>query len=158
MNAGEVTIREYGESDFPAILDMESPGGGDLYCHAVFIRQIAVLFPGLFLIAEDRDGKIIGYTIGGLTSGEHRSGLVMRLFVSPDSRRCGTGRLLMRELSRRFASHCADSMVLTVSPSNDAALNMYLSLGFSKSDYISNYFGMGEDRIVMAAPLHHGRN
>ena len=158
MNTGEVRIREYRENDFPAIPDIKSPGEGDTYCHAVFIRQIAVLFPGLFLIAEDGDGKIIGYTIGGLTSGEQRSGLVMRLFVSPDSRRCGTGRLLMRELSRRFMYYGADSMVLTVSPSNGAALNMYLSLGFSKSDYISNYFGLGEDRIVMAAPLHQGRN
>lgn len=157
MSTDGIRIREYRGGDFLTILEMESSRGGDPYCHAVFIRQMSVLFPGIFLIAENQEGEIIGYTIGGLNAGEPKSGLILRIFVLPESRRCGTGRILMRELTEIFRKYGADYMLLTVSPSNEVALNMYNNIGFSKSESISDYFGKGEDRIVMNAHLHRVR-
>ncbi|MBN1431349.1 MAG: GNAT family N-acetyltransferase [Methanomicrobiaceae archaeon] len=153
MKNSEVYIREYRDSYFSTVLEMESSRGGDQYCHAVFIRQMAVLFPGMFLIAQNAGGEIVGYVLGGLSADEPKSGLVMRIFVSKSCRRSGTGRLLMNELIKKFLDYGVKSMVLTVSPANEAALNMYEGLGFFKSGYISDYFGKGEDRIVMTALL-----
>ena len=112
---------------------------------------MAVLFPQLFIIALNTEGDIIGYTLGGISAGEPKSGLVMRIFVVPAFRRCGAGRLLMEELGKRF-SHGVTSVSLTVSPSNEEAVRLYEKLGFARSDYIEDYFGKGEDRIVMTAP------
>ncbi len=153
MDADAITIRNYTDEDFKTILEMESSRGGDTYCHAVFIRQMAVLFPGMFLIAINTGGETVGYVLGGLSADEPKSGLVMRIFVSSSSRRSGIGRLLMKELMKQFPDYGVESVVLTVSPANKAALNMYENFGFSKSGYIGDYFGKGEDRIVMAAPL-----
>jgi len=153
MNADIISIEDYRDSDFETILEMESSRGRDLYCHAVFIRQTAVLFPRLFLVARKENGEIAGYTIGGVNPEEPNFGLVMRLFVSPGSRRTGTGWHLIEELFKRFSLYGAKSVTLTVSPSNEAALNLYKSLGFSESSYIVGYFGEDEDRIVMNAPF-----
>ena len=152
MGRDDFFVREYKGSDFNTILEMESSRGGDPYSHAVFIRQMAVLFPQLFIIALNKDGDIIGYTLGGISAGEPKSGLVMRIFVASGFRRCGAGRLLMDELGKRFSQFRVVSVSLTVSPSNEGAVRLYEKLGFARSDYIKDYFGKGEDRIVMTAP------
>ena len=152
MGRDNFIIREYRESDFNTILEMESSRGGDPYSHAVFVRQMAVLFPHLFLIALNNDGDITGYTLGGINSVEPKSGLVMRIFVAPTFRRSGAGRLLMVELGRRFTQFGVFSVSLTVSPLNEGAVRLYEKFGFARSDYIKDYFGKGEDRIVMTAP------
>lgn len=152
MSCDDILVRKYRETDFDAVLEMESSRGGDLYYHAVFIRQMAFLFPEFFLIAFNKDGEIIGYTLGGIDAGESKSGLVMRIFVVPAFRRCGAGRLLMEKLEKRFLDFRVESISLTVSPLNEGAIRLYEKIGFSKSDYIKDYFGKGEDRIVMTAP------
>jgi ribosomal-protein-alanine N-acetyltransferase len=152
MGRDNFIIREYRESDFNTILEMESSRGGDPYSHAVFIRQMAVLFPQLFIIALNKNGDIIGYTLGGINAGEPKSGLVMRIFVAPGFRRYGAGGLLMDELEKRFSQFRVVSVSLTVSPLNEGAVRLYEKFGFARSDYIKDYFGKGEDRIVMTAP------
>lgn len=153
MNADDIRIRDYRDSDFETILEMESSRGGDPYCHAVFIRQMAVLFPGMFLVARKGNGDTTGYVIGGMSADEPKTGLIMRIFVSPAFRRSGIAKSLMKELIKRFSLYGAKSITLTVSPSNKAALGLYESLGFSESLHIEDYFGRSEDRFVMTAPL-----
>ena len=152
MSAGNIIVREYRDSDFDAVLAMESSRGGDPYSHAVYIRQTGFLFPATFLIAQKEDDKRpAGYVLGGISPFDPESGLVMKIFVYPEFRRAGVGRIMMKELLKRFSLHGVRSISLTVSPSNMAALSLYESLGFSESGYTRNYFGEGEDRIIMTA-------
>jgi ribosomal-protein-alanine N-acetyltransferase len=157
MSCDDILVREYRDSDFEVVLEMESSRGGDPYYHAVFIRQMAFLFPKTFLIAQKTAGDTVGYILGGFNSDEPKSGLVMRIFVLPAFRRSGFGWILMEELERELLRSGVGTAVLTVSPSNEGAIGLYKKLGYSSSGCISDYFGEGEDRIFMTAPLNRKR-
>jgi hypothetical protein len=58
-------IRPYHEGDFPSVSLLEESGLHEPYRSAVFIRQMAGVCAGTFLVAVREDG-VIGYTIGSM--------------------------------------------------------------------------------------------
>ena len=143
----DVLIRAPIAEDIHSLNDMEQGPSGNRYQASVFIRQMMVLFPESFRVAEF-DRMIAGYCIG-IPSGDGMTGWVVRLRVREELRRKGIGTALIRSVRSQLFSGGAGEVWLSVSPKNGAAIGMYEKECFTTGSYEKDYFGPGEDRVLM---------
>jgi ribosomal protein S18 acetylase RimI-like enzyme len=69
-------------------------------------------------------------------------GEVKRLYVTPDARRCGIARALIREVEARAATRGLAALVLETGTAQPEAMALYESLGFHQ---IANYSAYADD-------------
>ncbi|WP_078861827.1 GNAT family N-acetyltransferase [Streptomyces sp. NRRL F-5123] len=115
------------------------------------LRQFYDLYRDDLLVVDDA-GTLRGYVLAGTTSDPSRC-WVLGLAIDRKCRHRGLGRLLMTESLRSLCLRGVREVWLTVEPANEAALDLYLSLGFSRVDRRRDYFGAGSDRVLMVLPL-----
>jgi ribosomal-protein-alanine N-acetyltransferase len=77
---------------------------------------------------------------------------VMTLAVRPEHRRRGHARALVRAALDLAAAKGAATVHLEVRPSNEAALSLYLSLGFVQTGRRPRYYG-DEDALLLTLTL-----
>jgi ribosomal protein S18 acetylase RimI-like enzyme len=148
----EWTVRPFSEADFSAVWALErvrDPGG---YASAVTVRQAAALWPDTVLVAEEGDGVAVGFTIGAVSS-DPAVGWILRLKVREELRRRGCATALLRAVLDRLRAEGVRTVRLTVAPENLAARALYARLGFLDEAMLPDYFGPGEDRLVLALRL-----
>ncbi|RXE57285.1 hypothetical protein ABH15_04060 [Methanoculleus taiwanensis] len=143
-----LTIRRYRESEYTALCSLEEANTPGECKPAVFIRQAGVLFPETFLVA-DRDGEVIGYTIGARVQQDPTQAWIIRLAVREKDRRQGVGAELVAGILAAFRSMSIREVFLSVSPANVPGRNLYDRNGFFEVDYCGDYFGAGVDRTIM---------
>lgn len=73
--------------------------------------------------------RVCAYAISGLSNG---SGYIQRLAVSPPRQRCGHARLLIVDALRWMARTGATRALVNTSVTNEPALALYTSLGFTR--------------------------
>jgi len=100
------------------------------------------------LVAED--GDVVGFVMG-FVNGEW--GKVVTLDVLPERRREGLGRRLMETLEEKFASRGARACLLEVAVENRGALFLYAKLGYAEIALLEDYYGPGEDALLMMKKL-----
>ena len=93
-----------------------------------------------------KDGVYVGYIITCID--RPGQGHVVSLGVLAEYRRMGVGRLLMCSSICRLRG-IVDSIVLEVRVSNEAAINLYRSLGFRIHHTIPGYYSDGESAYFM---------
>lgn len=116
------------------------------YSAAAFRQFCDVAGPLLQVAAED--GTVIGHGLI-LPSIEPGAGLFASLAVAAGQRRRGTGRALAETCLAQAAAAGLTSLRLTVDPANAPAIHLYRSLGFTADHTEKDYYGAGEDRLVM---------
>ena len=100
-----------------------------------------------FLVAEGRNGEIVGY-IGMMTVLDE--GYISNVAVAPAVRRCGIGRTLVREMLRRAAERDLSFVTLEVRQHNDAAIALYAGEGFEPVGRRKGYYERPkEDALLM---------
>jgi ribosomal-protein-alanine N-acetyltransferase len=144
----EFEIAPYRPMDFTQVCVLERKKEECGYPAAVFVRQMEELAPATFFVARS-GGDVIGFAVGAVTGTSNRDGWVLRLRVLPGYQRRGIGSALMSRLIPALASRGAGQVLLSVSPSNMAARGLYGKLGFTMIRNIENYFGPGEDRLIL---------
>lgn len=123
--------------------------GEDVY-PPFFFRQAMDLWPDLLIVAE-RDGKLLGYALGGL--GQDRSqGWLLSLAVLPEARGFGLAERMIVRVEQGLAALAATGVRLTVDPANPAQ-RLYFRLGYQQLAEEPGYFGPGEDRLLLEKPL-----
>jgi len=142
------TIREATVTDLAATAALENAVFDHNAYPAFFFRQAYDVFGDFFLVAEDEQAGVIGYTIGGKSS-SGAVGWVLSIAVNPSHRRKGVARALMEALAERLDDAGASSIRLTVEPDNGPAIAAYLRLGFTAVETDPDYFGPGDVRTVM---------
>lgn len=103
-----------------------------------------------YYIVAEIDGQIVGYA-GVTKRGE--SGDVLTIAVSPDARRKGIGRELLRRLIDWSRTNSCEVMMLEVRVGNLEAMPLYNSFGFVEISRRKNYYGPSRDAIVMRKEL-----
>ncbi len=143
------TIRGYRDEDFTAVVALEESGLHESYRSAVFVRQMGEVCQETFFVAVAGEGKPVGYTVG--THVQHNIGeaWILRLGVREDHRRKGIGSALVRMVTGALQERNACTIRLSVSPENQAAIRIYEREGFCKEKIVPEYFGQGNDRIIM---------
>ena len=144
----KASFRTYEADDFPAVSALEESGLHEPYRSAVFIRQMAEICTESFLVAV-LDGRAIGYTIGTFVQHNPAEAWILRIGVKEDQRGRGTGTALLAALLDVLFTLNVQTIRLTVSEGNQPALRLYRKQGFIQEKCVRDYFGNGEDRIIM---------
>jgi ribosomal-protein-alanine N-acetyltransferase len=72
--------------------------------------------------------------------------------VAKKHRGAGIGKALTVDLLSLLRGRGVADVLLTVDPANTAAIGLYLTTGFTVARTVDDYFGPGEQRLVM---VHH---
>ncbi len=100
-------------------------------------------------VAHDR-GSVVGFA-GGLLAGDRLE--VLDVAVSSDRRHEGIASRLLARLAHDGQALGATEMSLEVHERNDAARGLYETLGFERVGRRRDYYGSGDDALIMTAPL-----
>jgi ribosomal protein S18 acetylase RimI-like enzyme len=116
-----------------------------------FYHQLT--WPQLLWVAEDHDGKIVGYVLAKMEEDESqpRHGHITSLAVLRTHRKRGIATMLMRRSQREMADvFDAEYVSLHVRKSNRAAFHLYNeTLKYEIHDVEKGYYADGEDAYDM---------
>jgi ribosomal-protein-alanine N-acetyltransferase len=145
-----VEIRDATYNDLPRVLDIERLSFAQPWSLHSFRRELSLSFSRLTLAALDDAGDngrmIAGYLCRWLVAGESH---VLNVAVHPDFRRRGVASALIGEAVREALTRQAQLMILEVRRSNLEARRLYRKFGFEERRLRRNYYGPGEDALVM---------
>lgn len=122
----DAAVREGAPADVAAAARVDAAGFGE------FWRWDEPDLLGLaaderFVVAEDGEGAVIGYTLATLDRG---TVTLTRLAVAPEARRRGVGRTLIGECAQWAARSGAHTVSLCTQVANDASRGLYAASGF----------------------------
>ncbi|HEX5482441.1 MAG TPA: ribosomal protein S18-alanine N-acetyltransferase [Terriglobia bacterium] len=147
------TIRLLSAHDLPAVLRIQAdifPGAG--WTAGDYTRLIQE--PGGFVLAAEETAdsrRLAGFLAARQVLDE---GELLSLAVDPAYQRMGIGRALLRELLRRLAGSAVERLYLEVRPSNEAALGLYYSEGFTLKSIRRGYYSDPiEDACVLSRAI-----
>lgn len=151
MTRSTLVVRPAGTHDLAAVTALDARAYGGAGYGPYVVRQLHDLAPEALLVAET-DAGIAGYCAAAV--GTDGRGWILSLAVDPDARGQGLGRALMVAALEALRGLGAHPIELTVAPTNTSACALYRSLGFVDERLEADYYGPGEDRLVLvlAAP------
>jgi [ribosomal protein S18]-alanine N-acetyltransferase len=141
-------IRRAMPADIATIVLIENESFIDPWEPDVFLEAFT-FFPSTYFVAVC-DGAVAGFIIGGLEdTGENIYGHICNFGVSPQYRKRGIGRLLVKRIEHQFMLELATAVQLEVRVSNTNAQRFYHRLGYRDVFRIDDYYFNGEDALVM---------
>jgi ribosomal-protein-alanine N-acetyltransferase len=148
------TVRPAARADLLAVHRIESAAFPQPWPFSAFESYVG---EDGFLVAVDDEGEeeaLLGYVVAD-TVPNHGTplGHVKDLAVDADHRGRGIGRRLLSRAIDVLENTGAGSVKLEVRITNEVAISLYRSFGFEHRRTIPNYYGNGEDALVMIRAL-----
>jgi len=131
--------------DVPQVFDIERESFNDsswtidAFYHEIEQNEFATYF------VIEYDDKIIGYLGLWIVIDQAQ---ITTVAITHQFRGFGLGQLLL-EYVKNYASHTCEVMSLEARIGNEIAQHVYKNLGFQYGGKRKNYYGEGEDAIVM---------
>ena len=139
-------------ADLPQVMELErlafpiqpwTPG--------LFLHELKLDFSRLELARRgDAARRLVGYACWWLVGDEIH---ILNLAVHPDARRSGAGRALVQRVLDDATAHAVHSVSLEVRHDNASGAALYRALGFAQIGLRKNYYGRGEDAVIMERRL-----
>jgi ribosomal-protein-alanine N-acetyltransferase len=140
-------IRDAKAPDLHGIIEIERLAFDSPWSLDSFERELSLPFSRL--IVAEKDGsqqRLAGFLCRWLIADECH---ILNVAVHPQMRRAGIANQLMNDALAEARSKNAKVVTLEVRRSNVAARSLYRKLGFEERRLRRNYYGAGEDAIVM---------
>ncbi len=148
-----IQIREATSRDLPRIIEIEQVAFPSPWSLASFQRELTLPFSRIMVAlaadkasADPADKPIIGFLCRWLIADECH---VLNVAVLPELRRNGIAAQLVSAAIAEAKDSGADVVTLEVRRSNLAARQLYRKFDFEERRLRRNYYGPGEDAIVM---------
>ena len=147
-----VKIRDANERDLPRIMQIERLGFAQPWSLDSFMRELSLPFSRIIVASAGIVGEpeIAGFLCRWLVADECH---ILNIAVHPGMRRHGIGARLMTDAIAESRQKKVQVMTLEVRRSNLAARGLYRKLRFEERRLRKNYYGAGEDAIVMELKL-----
>ena len=139
-------LRDASARDLPRILEIERLAFPSPWSLRSFERELTLPFSRLTVAVMPEAEYPVGFLCRWIVADECH---VLNVAVHPEFRRRGVGIFLMIKAIEEARERSASSVTLEVRRSNTAARQMYRKLGFEERRLRRNYYGPGEDAIVM---------
>ena len=135
-------------ADLPQVMEIERLSfTSDPWTPGLFLHELKLDFSRLHLArTTDAAKRVVGYACWWLVGDEVH---ILNLAVHPSARGTGAGRALVQRIIDDALAHAAVSVSLEVRPENAAALGLYRAMGFAQIGLRKNYYGHGEDAVIM---------
>lgn len=114
----------------------------DIEAARQYIHQRLIMFDAVIFIAKNKDGKIVAFTqfYPSLCSLEMRPiWILYDLFVHPDARRNGVGRLLLEQAKQFGIEQGAARLELSTENTNTPAQSLYENIGWKRDEKFFSY-------------------
>lgn len=149
------TVRPASRSDLLAVHRIEKASFPQPWPFSAFESYVGE--PGFLVAVPDDDSDVsvlLGYVVAD-TVPNHGTplGHIKDLAVASDYRGEGIGRSLLGQAIGVLEDAGAGSVKLEVRISNEVAISLYRAFGFEHRRTIPNYYGNGEDALVMIRAL-----
>jgi ribosomal-protein-alanine N-acetyltransferase len=148
--AGQPVFRAAKLEDLADIAELDGEEFGDLCVPHRMLRPLFDLHGSDWVVA-DIGGKVCGYALVCVSA--QRRGWLMGLAVAKQYRGCGFGRELLERAVTSCRTALADSIYLTVKPTEQSVVKLYEDTGFRRVSREQQYFGEGEPRDVLVYPI-----
>lgn len=141
-------IRKVEKDDLRRIFQLEEEAFGPNNYPMFVLRQFYDILADLFFVAVDELNQIKGYCFGGINH-DGKTGWVFALAVINSEQKKKIGQRLTIELLTAFKNRNINNILLTTTPDNTAAINLYEKLGFKKVTEVLNYYFDNSPRVIM---------
>jgi [ribosomal protein S18]-alanine N-acetyltransferase len=148
-----IKIRDASNGDLPQIVDIERLSFDNPWSRDSFRRELSLPFSRT-TVAVTSNGSteaVLGYLCRWLVADECH---ILNVAVRPIARRTGVGERLMEHAIGEAKREKARFVTLEVRRSNVAARSLYRKLSFEERRLRRNYYGSGDDAIVMELRLN----
>jgi ribosomal-protein-alanine N-acetyltransferase len=149
-----IKIRDASDRDLPQIIEIERLSFDNPWSRDSFTRELSLPFSRT-TVAVTNNGAIeaiVGYLCRWLVADECH---ILNVAVRPIARRAGIAERLMEYAIDEAKREKARFVTLEVRRSNVAARSLYRKLSFEERRLRRNYYGSGDDAIVMELRLGH---
>jgi len=113
-----------------------------------FYRIIIDYFGDTAFIAEDTDGKIIGFTFGFASQTEPDLFFLWQIGVADDMRRNGLASKLLAHLIEAAVKKGCKRVRATVNHDNEPSRRLFEKAGFKNLGRFPNFYFEGEEMII----------
>lgn len=150
--AGTWVLSEMRAQDLRQVIEIERRSFDNPWSSALFLQELRIPFSRMLVIRPigGPDEPIVGYLCRWFVADEIH---VLNVAVHPDYRGRGLGGILLGEALREAERGRADAVTLEVRRSNEAARRLYASFDFEEVGVRRNYYGRGEDALIMRRVL-----
>jgi len=147
----ELTFEPMCPEDLPEVLEIERRSFPQPWTPGLFLHELKVPFSRTTLIrASNGTRTTLAYVCRWLVGDEAH---ILNLAVHPDHRGRGLGRRLVELVVQEAQAAGARLVTLEVRRENAPARSLYRKLGFVDTGQRRNYYGRGEDAIIMSLAL-----
>jgi [ribosomal protein S18]-alanine N-acetyltransferase len=146
-------IRDATRRDLPKIMQIERRAFDQPWSLDSFVREFALPFSRttIAVFSAENSESIVGYLCRWLVVDEYH---ILNVAVDPSIRRKGIGARLMNDAIKEAKARSATLVSLEVRRSNLPARGLYRKFEFQERRLRRNYYGPGEDAIVMELLLN----
>ncbi len=116
-------------------------------------RLFFVHFEGTTFVAEDEEGRLVGFLCGFLSQTSPEEAFVHLVGVAPERRGSGLGRALYERFFEAARAHGRSLVRCVLPPQAEDALAFHRALGFEVERVAEDYDGPGEDRLLLVKRL-----
>jgi [ribosomal protein S18]-alanine N-acetyltransferase len=147
-----IKFRDATRRDLPGIIEIERLAFDSPWSLDSFVRELSLPFSRLIVASNNAnsDQPLVGFLCRWLVADECH---ILNLAVHPRMRRKGIADQLMSNALAEAKTRKAQVVSLEVRRSNLAARSLYRKLDFAERRLRRNYYGPGEDAIVMELEL-----
>ncbi len=136
------------EKTLKEIYNIENASFKDSYSIESLKKEISLSFSRIFVAKEN--GKTVGYCIIWTIKNEAE---IHRIAIAPEYRKRGIGKQLLKTVLKLLKEERVEKVFLEVSEKNFPAVNLYKSCGFKITGRRENYYGKGENALLMETLL-----
>ncbi|MBI4515932.1 MAG: ribosomal protein S18-alanine N-acetyltransferase [Deltaproteobacteria bacterium] len=150
----ELRVDPMQAEDLPQVLEIERQSFPQPWTAGLFLHELKLPFSRTLLLRScNGSPAALGYICRWLVAEEVH---ILNVAVHPDYRGRGFGRLLVETIIHEARTAGARLVTLEVRRHNAAALRLYRKLGFAEKGVRRNYYGRGDDAIIMTRELSAG--
>ena len=147
-----IVLRPGGEADLDAIADLERRSFSHPWSREAFVAELRNARSSLRIAELHGDGGIalVGYLCRWIVEDEAQ---ILNVTIHPAWRRRGLGRWMLEGALSEAATRGARRATLEVRRHNAPAIALYERMGFRRVGERRNYYGPGEDALLMEKDL-----
>jgi ribosomal-protein-alanine N-acetyltransferase len=147
-----IKIRDAAIRDLPRVMEIERLAFPNPWSLDSFVRELRLPFSrtAVASIGNSPSEVLVGYLCRWLVADECH---ILNVAVHPEVRRFGAGTRLMNDAINEAKAKSVQLVTLEVRRSNLLARGLYRKLHFEERRLRRNYYGAGEDAIVMELRL-----
>jgi ribosomal protein S18 acetylase RimI-like enzyme len=145
----ETTIRHAQPSDYGRVIQHVNAWWGGREMALMLPQLFFVHFEGTSFVAENEEGKLVGFLCGFLSQTKAEEAYVHFIGVDPAQRGTGLGRELYEVFFATAREQGRTVVRAVTSPGNESSLAFHRSLAFEIERTVQDYDGPGEDRALL---------